>query len=343
MEFLALDGFIAAANAVCTVLALIINELVIYQIKAIPLGVQILRRYFSGAGLLKDIPYGCESHQVLDLYTPENWSHTGDPLPLVIYVHGGSWGQGAKWQYSLMATRVCREHNVCVAVMQYALFPTQCVAGMLDDVEKCLDWALGQQSDSSINVVNAGGRGRVTLAGQSAGGHLCSLVLLHRAQQAAKCEAEDIALPNQFVSLSGVYDIEPHFFHERTRRVHLVSPMWAAMGGPENWHLHSPTQILRAHTRRRQQREGSEESSQVCSLHRWLPPMKILHCKSDQTVPVESAQNFVEALQAEGKEVDFQEFENIGHGEICVNLMTGVEDSETLAVLQCMNAWACVG
>ena len=39
--------------------------------------------------------------------------------------------------------------------------------------------------------------------------------------------------PDKFVALSGVFDIAPHFAHERSRLVHWISPMWLAMIGRE--------------------------------------------------------------------------------------------------------------
>jgi len=54
------------------------------------------------------------------------------------------------------------------------------------------------------------------------------------------------------------------------------------------------------------------------------PPTVVLHARDDSTVPVASAREFVEALQALGAAADlkYREFERAGHGEIMVELMS---------------------
>ena len=144
----------------------------------------------------------------------------GDPAgPLVLFVHGGSWGQGAPWQYALLARRLLEEGGASrVAICKYSLFPHGDVDTMVEDIANGLEWCREQQ--------RAQPKLRVVLAAQSAGAHLCSLYLSRRT--AAEAEAWQ---PDKFVALSGVFDIAKHFAHERTRLVHWLSPMWLAMVG----------------------------------------------------------------------------------------------------------------
>ena len=132
---------------------------------------------------------------------------------------GGSWGQGAPWQYALLARRLLEEGGASrVAICKHSLFPHGDVDTMVEDIANGLEWCREQQ--------RAQPKLRVVLAAQSAGAHLCSLYLSRRT--AAEAEAWQ---PDKFVALSGVFDIAKHFAHERTRLVHWLSPMWLAMVG----------------------------------------------------------------------------------------------------------------
>ena len=52
---------------------------------------------------LRNCAYGNHSQQQLDLYLPAPLTNNTNPLPVVIYVHGGNWVAGDKSQY----------HSIC--------------------------------------------------------------------------------------------------------------------------------------------------------------------------------------------------------------------------------------
>jgi acetyl esterase/lipase len=275
----------------------------------------------------------------------EVYSEGGIPGgPIVLFVHGGSWGQGAPWQYALLARRLLEAGALRVGIVRYRLFPEGDVHSMVSDVGAALDWAYKERSAEPMPC-------EVVIAGHSAGAHLCSLHL----SRAALRDGGAGQLPDRFVALSGVFDIAPHFAHERTRGVHWLSPMWLAMMGrgvalPSNgsaaedvddqehpqgvleelareasrgapvgdewsaselraWARASPTRILLA--------------AQAAAAHRW-PPTTVLHAEDDGTVPVRSAREFMHALRrAAGKKADahtYEVFGRGGHGEVMVAL-----------------------
>jgi len=102
--------------------------------------------------------------------------------------------------------------------------------------------------------------------GHSAGAQLCMMALLQRAQaaQAAAATAasepvtngtqhhnqqqqqQHLRMPQQFVGVTGVYDIAKHYAYEKDRGVHSLSTMLPAMGGFEHFAANSPSVILAA-------------------------------------------------------------------------------------------------
>lgn len=277
----------------------------------------------------------------------EVYSEGGTPGgPIVLFVHGGSWGQGAPWQYALLARRLLEAGALRVGIVRYRLFPEGDVHSMVSDVGAALDWA---RTESSAEPMPS----EVTIAAHSAGAHLCSL---HLSRAVLRVGAAG-NLPDRFVALSGVFDIAPHFAHERTRSVHWLSPMWLVMMGRrvalltesgssagedemEEEHPHVMLEELAQEASRGaeagDQWSASElrawarasptrflRAAQAAAAHHW-PPTTVLHAEDDGTVPVRSAREFVHALRrAAGQRSDvhtYAEFGRGGHGEVMVAL-----------------------
>ena len=208
-EETSLGGASGGARAAARLAALVVNELVIFPVRIMPFAARTLRYRRSQ---MREVKLG---ERVLEVY-----ERGGADGPLILYVHGGSWGQGAPWNYALMARRLLDGGAARVAVAQYGLFPAADVDEMVGDLDASLRWAEAEAGGSEVRLV-----------GQSAGAHLCALWLARRAG-AARLRGEPVGwLPSKFVALSGVYDIAAHFAHENTRLVHWLSPMWLAMAG----------------------------------------------------------------------------------------------------------------
>lgn len=321
------DGTAAGIAVAARLTRLIVNELLVYPARMVPFAIRTWRYRAHAATLEPVAPDGVTQTGV----PPKTLELYGDGVgdgPLVLFVHGGSWGQGAPWQYALLSRRLLDAGASRVGIVQYGLFPAADVDDMVRDVEAALEWGRAQQE-----AARRDGRSlRVVLAAQSAGAHLCSLLQARR--QAGAWQ------PDRLVLLSGVFDIAPHFAHEETRLVHWLSPMWLAMRGRSEqraaparplvelagsplvelegaWAAASPTQLLRL----------AGPSTQGAEA--W-PPTVVLHAADDGTVPVSSAREFVEALRGAGGAVAYREWPTGGHGEIMLSLMgrTPLEDLE---------------
>ena len=348
-EATAEGGLRGGVKAGARIARLVVNELFIFPVQMVPFAVRTVRYRSPNVESIES--------PSIEVYSKEGASDG----PLVLYFHGGSWGQGAPWQYALLARRFLEESGASrVALARYRLFPEGDVDDMLADVEAALDWCRMQQEQAACSNPSAP-KLRVVLAAQSAGAHLCALYLARRGWRGS--DEGGSWLPDRFVALSGVFDIAAHFAHERTRLVHWLSPMWLAMigrgvasnaqaskplldaeesqlvpiddlkasaaaaGGEAEW---SEDELIAwaaaSPTRLLRLRKMSKKAPKGAE---W-PPTVVLHAADDGTVPVRSAREFVEALESTGlsPDVRYVEYERAGHGEIMVSLMSPRERDE---------------
>jgi len=126
---------------------------------------------------------------------------------------------------------------------------------------------------------------KLILSGHSSGANITALALL------AAC-ADGHRLCDAYVSLSGVFDVCKHYEFERSRGVHVVSPMGAAAGKDESrfWES-SPTLVLQ---------QLPLPRGHVASF---FPPCLFLHGTMDTTVPMTSSMEMASELSKHGVQV----------------------------------------
>jgi acetyl esterase/lipase len=105
-------GVVGAMRASARIANLVLNELFVFPVKMLPFALRTVRYRSPNVELI-------ESPQLEVYHNPR-----ASDGPLVLYFHGGSWGQGAPWQYALLARRLLEEGGASrVAVAKYRLFP----------------------------------------------------------------------------------------------------------------------------------------------------------------------------------------------------------------------------
>ncbi|HSZ11474.1 MAG TPA: hypothetical protein VK759_04820, partial [Rhizomicrobium sp.] len=73
----------------------------------------------TGYRVRRDLAYGVEARQKLDLYIPKSLA---GPTPVLLYFYGGSWQAGSKAHYRFLG-QAFASRGVIVAVADYRLFP----------------------------------------------------------------------------------------------------------------------------------------------------------------------------------------------------------------------------
>jgi len=175
----------------------------------------------------KGCRYGGKERNTLDVYMPPVVQNKSSKV--ILFVHGGVWATGSAWHYAPFATRLAEE-GIVTCVMEYSLYPSCLTDTMVGEVSQALDWVMKEYgTDSETDVF---------LVGHSAGAHLCAMSLLERSTTMKD-------MPDCFVGMAGVYDIEEHYEYERSRQVHHLSTMKRAIGGKDSFASNSPTIVLK--------------------------------------------------------------------------------------------------
>ncbi len=97
-----------------------------------------------GLTIIKDIHYGIDPRQALDVYKPEidnsilQSRHTSG-LPVVIFIHGGSWQSGDKAGYGFVGQSLAQAGYVTV-VIEYRLAPKNIYPDYIHDSVSAISW-----------------------------------------------------------------------------------------------------------------------------------------------------------------------------------------------------------
>ncbi len=144
-----------------------------------------------------NIAYGPSPHQRLDIYEPK--SNTGN-LPILIFVHGGSWTAGNQTDYGFVG-RTFAAKGYLTLVMSYRGLPEGAYPDFIVDVAEAVKWA-------TFNAANYGGdQKKVFLVGHSAGAYNVALATLD--EHYFRDVGTDLSVIKGVATLAGPFDFLP--------------------------------------------------------------------------------------------------------------------------------------
>lgn len=154
--------------------------------------------------LVEQASFGEAASQKVAVYRSQERDGT---LPVVLFMHGGSWKMGDPDDYGFIARGLAPEGFV-VVLAGYRLHPESIYPGMLEDTADAVAW-------TRENIEQHGGDpDHIVLAGHSAGAYNVVMTALDRQWLGRKgLDANDIA---GVVGLAGPYDFYP-FDSDSTR------------------------------------------------------------------------------------------------------------------------------
>jgi acetyl esterase/lipase len=119
--------------------------------------------------IFPDLPYvpDAKPHQKLDLYLPS--PVPGDPLPLIVYLHGGGWKKGGKADGRSFAFRMVAR-GYAVACVDYRLSSEELFPAQLEDCKAAVRWLRDNAERYRLDPDHFGAMG------VSAGGYLASML-----------------------------------------------------------------------------------------------------------------------------------------------------------------------
>lgn len=154
--------------------------------------------------LAEQAHYGPAPPQKVRVFRP---SDRAGPLPVVLFVHGGSWREGSPDDYSFIARALAPEGFV-VVLAGYRLHPDVVFPAMLEDTAAAVAW-------TKNNIARLGGDpDHIVLMGHSAGAYNVVMAALDRQWLGREGQSAD-ALAG-VIGLAGPYDFYP-FDSDSTR------------------------------------------------------------------------------------------------------------------------------
>ena len=143
-----------------------------------------------------DIPYGPHPRQRLDLYAPAS---PRGPLPVVVFVYGGSWMDGEKGNYAFVG-RAVAALGYLTAIADYRLVPEVEYPRFLED---CAD---AVEAVAALAPDHGGRADTIALMGHSAGAYNAMMIALDPGYLKARGLLGRI---KAIAGLSGPYDFYP--------------------------------------------------------------------------------------------------------------------------------------
>jgi acetyl esterase/lipase len=129
----------------------------------------------------------------LDLHRPTD---AGDPLPAVLYLHGGGWSVGRRSDRFAERVEPVVEQGLAVASVSYRLTDVARWPAQLHDVRTAVRWLRANASDLRLRADAIGAWGA------SAGGHLALLAALAPGEDAALRAVATFFAPADLLALA---------------------------------------------------------------------------------------------------------------------------------------------
>lgn len=242
--------------------------------------------------ILRDIEYAAVDgiSLRLDLYLPD--PSPQDPVPLVIWVHGGGWRAGSK---NLTYAPETLGKAYAVASVDYRLTGIETFPAQIHDVKAAVRWLRAHAGRYGFDPTRFGAWGA------SAGGHLVALL-------GVSCRHPDLeGVVGEHLEESSCVQAVCDFYGPAD----LLSLM-DQRGGEAVGHLMAEDLLLGGLI------EETENLARLASPLSHIsfdaPPFLIMHGSDDQTVPLEQSIVFDEALRKAGVDTTLIVIDGAGHG-----------------------------
>ena len=144
-----------------------------------------------------DQAYGQLPRQTLDVYAPV---HMTKARPVAVFLYGGGWEKGRKWDYGWVAQALAARGFV-VVLPDYRLYPQVRFPAFLDDSAHAVRWAVDHAG------AFGGDPSQIVLLGHSAGAYNAAMLGLE--PRYLKAAGVDPAVIRGVVGIAGPYDFLP--------------------------------------------------------------------------------------------------------------------------------------
>ena len=212
----------------------------------------------------------------LDAFVPE-----GDgPFPTCILVHGGGFTKGDKTTFIKPLFEPLSKAGFAWFTINYRLAPANRFPANIEDTEAAIRWVKAHAKEYKVDAK------RIAIIGESAGGHIVSLVGVR-----AKGETSVAAVVPFYA---------PHDLELQVKSRNALGPSMEALFGLTELN-DAAWKVLR-------------DASSTSYLRKDLPPYLLIHGDKDDKVPYEQSVQFQQKMKAIGARCDFITIKEGGHG-----------------------------
>lgn len=247
----------------------------------------------EGTKALRDVAYVTNGHerQKLDLFIPPGATN---PLPLIIWVHGGAWQGGSKTRCPAL-TYLQKGYAVAsfnYRLSQHAIFPAQ-----IEDCKAAVRWLRAHAKQHNLDP------NRFAAWGTSAGGHL--VALLGTAGDIKKFDVgEHLEVSSRvqavvdFFGPTDFTQVSKHALPDsRSDRDAPDAPEAKLIGGPVQ-----------------ENKDKCAVANPITYVAKNNPPFLIMHGNKDNLVPYQQSELLRDALEKVGVPVTLKIIAGAGHG-----------------------------
>lgn len=217
------------------------------------------------------------ARQRLDVYVPESPSYV--PMPVVVFLHGGSWSSGSRSELPDVLLEMLRSQDYAVVSVGYRLTNEAQWPAQLHDVKAAIRWVRARSEHYGFDPQ------RIALWGEEAGGHLALIAgLTNNAQDMAGNLGPYTHIRNDVaavVNFGGVSDINA-LLDQRSSidRASATAPEARLVGG-----------LLRNNN------DVASAASPIHYIRPAAPPVLTVHSTEDSVIPYEQARSLHRRLE----------------------------------------------
>lgn len=252
----------------------------------------------QGVRTLADLDYAGTDNprQKLDLYLPVE-RKSDDPLPVIVFIHGGGWQAGDKRAAGPRLAKFVRTGEFAAVSIGYRLTDEASWPAQIHDCKAGVRWIRANAEKHGLDP------DRILAFGPSAGGHLVAMLGVsggdeslegnlgpHLEESSAVSAVIDFFGPADFFTMA---DQASAIRHDTAK-----SPEGRLLGG-------APKDV----------REVARNASPRHHVTGDEPPFLVVHGDRDRIVPYSQSADFVETLRNKGGDVAFLTVEGGGHGQ----------------------------
>jgi predicted esterase len=254
--------------------------LVILYIVKPSLGKEFVTAWFK----TKRVQYAQDSlYHKLDILELQEGSQD---LPILVFVHGGSWGAGRLLMYLLTTKRMAELIGASHAiVLGYPVYPVGSIEDQTLAIKKGLEYIRNQSQFARLFNTATHRPPPLVLAGHSSGAHIALLTIMRTVMGNEPCPCDC------FLGLSGIYDLVTHYSYKKvTGGINGFYSLLLAANGLDQLPVFSPYLLMKEFL--------ANKKAHPSQFYRELPYIGLIHGITDSMVPQYETNNLLETLKS---------------------------------------------